>query len=55
MATGHVELLIGEMVGEGEGEGVAELGFDATKKIKTTKMDSILMSLMKLNTLFLSM
>jgi len=44
MDTGHVELLLGEMVGEG----VAELGFDATKKIKSTKMDPILMNFIKL-------
>lgn len=51
MGTGHVELLVGEMMGEGDGEGVAELGFDATKKIRRTKMEPVLMSLIKLYTL----
>lgn len=56
MDTGHVELLVVEMVGEaeGEGEGAAEHGFDATIKIRRiTKMDSIIfISLVKLETLF---
>lgn len=54
MATGHVQLLLGEMVGEGDGEGAAEHGFDATIKIRRiTKLDSIIfMSLVKLEIFF---